>query len=122
MRKLLVAFRSFASEPNNETIMIRGTLIRHSVHSLIFLNTSVPHPAQSSINTFTLPFLFPAVGGKFMVVLLLQMFSPAVEKSKHSDVWSESSIFMNWKNPGHLTPRTVFCGTPRHSSLGPIKP
>jgi len=63
MTKLKVAFRSFASEHNKETITIRRTLLRHSVHSLIFLYTSVPHPSQPLTYTFTLPFIFLAVGG-----------------------------------------------------------
>jgi len=69
--KLTVAFCSFASEPNNETVTIRRTLLRHSVHSLIFLYTSVPHPSLSLIYTFTLPFPFLAVGGQLMAVLPL---------------------------------------------------
>jgi hypothetical protein len=70
----------------------------HSVHSLISLYISVPHPSQSQATLYNhqsthlhFPLLPLPVSGRLMAVLPLYMICPAVGKSQCSYPLSEMS-------------------------------
>jgi hypothetical protein len=67
------------------------------------------------------PQLHLSVTDQLRGILFLQMFSPTVGEWKYLHALSEKSIFMTWKNPGHLASQIKFCRIPGYSSLQPIQ-